>query len=150
MNSWDVKPVTPSQPNARILRELSRNVSSLRNMRPVAGALGTFSLPWGQAVSPGNANWTVAYTSGGIPKATRNEDGSITAGSGQAVEAYPDYDDEEESLTIRYEENAGNPFPVYNIAYNDDGAVGAGRWIIVLRFWTFWVVIYEECPDTQS
>ena len=150
MGNWNIKPVQPSDPNGKLLRQIVKNVEGMRNLRPLTGVFGTKDLPWGQSVTPGNADWVIAYTAGGIPKATRNSDGSLLCGKGEAYEAYPSVASGTGALTIDYHENTSNPFPVYNIAYNDDGDVGAGRWIIAVRIWTLWIVIYEECPDTAA
>jgi len=148
MIGFNVRPVRPSQPNAEILNQLSKSVKSLRNMRPVDGAFGVMGLPWGQAITPGNANWVIAYTAESIPKATANGDGSLVLGVGNAYEGYPSINNSNGVVTLDYRENTGNPFPVYNIAKNADGDVAANRWIMAVRFWTLWIIIWEECPDS--
>lgn len=147
MPNWNIKPVSPSQPNAQTLRQITKNVNAVRNLRPQNDAFAMMSLPWGQSTIPGRRNWVIAFTdSDGIPAATDNGDGTITCGMGNAYEAYPTMDGDG-NLTIGYSENTSNPFPVYNLAKNSDGAVGGDHWIVAMRLWGLWFVIWEECPE---
>lgn len=146
-NRLTKKARSPSQ-YAGIINTLAKNVSELRNMRPVTTSYGYLDLPWGQTTVPGNADWTIAYTSsGGIPKASRGSDGVLTLGKGEAFEAYPTYDESNGQVTLDYHANTDYPLDVYNIASNADGEVGGNHWIIMQRFWKLWVVTWEECDS---
>ncbi len=145
-----IRRVTPGTPNSDVIRELTKNVNSLRNQRPSNDAYGAVQTPWGQSIIPGAKDYTWAYTTEGVPKATRNDDGSLLLGKGEASEAYLTIDEATGDLTMDYQNNIDNPFPVYNIASNSDGDVGAARWIGLLRIFDFWFVIWEECPDSAA
>lgn len=148
MISKTIKKARSNTPNGRIINDLSKSITSLRNMRPV-GTLNAFvQLPWGQTLLPGQLQWTVAFTTSGVPKATKNDDGTLSLGKGEAYEAYPVIDENTQAVTLT--PTTDNPLPVYNLAANTNGEVGANHWIIIQKFWDLWIVTWEECDESSS
>lgn len=148
MTGPNIPPVRPGQPNADILRQLSKSVKSLRNMRPMASLFGTVTLPWGQAVTPGSPDMTIAFShNGGVTAASSDSDGKLVLGTGYAYEVFPVVD-ESGVVSLDFTMDDDFKFPVYNLAEGTDGAVGGGHYIVLLRIWTLWFVIWEECPQS--
>ena len=160
MYSSNTKKARPGTPNAGIINTIAGNVKALRNMRPLANVWQVQNLPWGQSIAPGPENILIGYTSGGITKGTLDEDtGDITLGTGLVYPGYYKFDAEDpNNVRLSYivpggVEGAEPNEPsvrVFNMAYNDDGAVGSGRWTISARIMNLWIVFYEECPDTAA
>lgn len=141
----------PTNPQSRAINDLSKSVSSLRDMRPV-GSVGNFlKLPWGQTLLPGSDSILIAYSGpGGIPRAVKEEDGVLKLGHGEAFVSTPVPDETNEDVRLDYRSGEDTPLVVYNLASNSDGDVGGSRWIIIARIYNLWIVVWEECPEEEQ
>lgn len=151
----------PGSANGSIINDLSANVKALRNMRPLANVWQIQDLPWGQSISPGPEILLIGFTTdAGITKGTLDEGtGDIILGTGLVYPAYYKFDTEDpNNVRLSYIVQGGvegltpntPEVRVFNMAYNEDGAVDGMRWTISARIMNLWIVIYEECPESSG